>query len=65
MHNYKVTIVPVHGEIKTHVIQGEDGPNFKDMYKLLGCNMIDITGCSVGNKKYELKVDESWRVKNV
>ena len=64
MNNYRVTVVPVHGEIKQHIVQGDDGPNFKDMYKLLGCNMIEITGCRVGGKNYELYIDEEGRFKD-
>ena len=64
MHNYKVTVIPVHGEIKEHLVEGEDGPNFKDMYKLLGCNMIEITGCRVGGKNYEMYIDEEGRFKD-
>jgi len=64
MNNYRVTIVPVHGEIKEHIVQGDDGPNFKDMYKLLGCNMIEITGCRVGGKNYEMYIDEEGRFKD-
>ena len=64
MHNYKVTVIPVHGEIKEHLVEGEDGPNFKDMYRLLGCNMIEITGCRVGGKDYEMYIDEEGRFKD-
>ena len=64
MNNYRVTVVPVHGEIKEHIVQGDDGPNFKDMYKLLGCNMIEITGCRVGGKNYEMYIDEEGRFKD-
>ena len=63
MNQYRVTVIPVHGEIKEHLVDGDDGPNFKDMYRLLGCNMIEITGCRVGGKNYELYIDEEGRFK--
>lgn len=63
MNKYKVTILHTDKEPTDHVVDGSDGPNFKDMYKLMGCNMIEITGARCDNKNYELYIDEEGRFK--
>ena len=63
MNKYRVTLIPVEGDISLHKVEGDDGPNFKDMYKLLSCNTIEITGARKDNLSYDLYIDEEGRLK--
>tara|TARA_E500000318_G_scaffold22454_2_gene22831 strand:- start:53 stop:400 length:348 start_codon:yes stop_codon:yes gene_type:complete len=62
-NKYNVTIIPPTGAITKHIVEGEDGPNFADMYKLLDCNMIEITGARVNGTNYDMYIDEEGRLK--
>ena len=62
-NKYKVTIIPPTGPEENHIIEGEDGPNFKDMYKLMDCNMIEITGARMYGRNFDLYIDEEGRLK--
>nr|BAR17758.1 hypothetical protein [uncultured Mediterranean phage uvMED] len=64
MSKYKVTILHTDKEPTTHVVEGSDGPDFKDMYKLMGCSTIEITGARFNNKNYDLYIDEEGRLKD-
>ena len=64
MNKYRVTLIPVEGDITLHKVEGDDGPNFKDMYKLLSCNTIEITGARKDNLSYDLYIDEEGRFKD-
>ena len=67
MNKFRVTLIPVEGDITLHEVEGTDGPKFDGedgMYKLLGCNMIEITGARQGDKSYDLYIDEDGRLKD-
>jgi len=61
---YEVTLIKENGEITEHIVEGDDGPNFKDMYKLIDCSIIEITGARKDSKNYDLYIDEEGRLKN-
>ena len=64
MNKFRVTLIPVEGDITLHEVEGTDGPKFGHMYKLLGCNMIEITGARQDDKSYDLYIDEDGRLKD-
>ena len=67
MNKFRVTLIPVEGHITFHKVEGTDGPKFDGedgMYKLLGCNMIEITGARQDDKSYDLYIDEDGRLKD-
>ena len=61
---YEVTLIKETGEITEHIVEGDDGPNFKDMYKLIDCSTIEITGARKDSKNYDLYIDEEGRLKH-
>jgi len=64
MNKYEVTLITKDGKQTEHIVEGDDGPNFKDMYKLLDCEMIEISGARKDNKNYDLYFDEEGRLIN-
>ena len=67
MNKFKVKVIRTDGEVIDTIVEGTDGPEFKGdngMYKLLGCDMIEITGARYKDKDYDLYIDEEGRMKD-
>ena len=67
MNKFKVKVFHFNGDVQDVIVEGTDGPEFQGdngMYKLLGCNMIEVTGARYKDKNYDLYIDEEGRFKN-
>ena len=65
MNKFKVKVIRTDGEVIDTIVEGTDGPEFKGdngIYKLLDCNMIEITGARYKDKNYDLYIDEEGRM---
>jgi hypothetical protein len=63
-NKYNVIILPASGGIIAQTVPGDDGPNFEDIKEMLGINIIEITGATMGGKDYDLYFDEEGRLSN-
>ena len=66
MNKFKVIRIDTDGSITNHIVEGTDGPKFNGedgMYKLLNCELIEITGAVKDGKTYDLYLDEEGRYK--
>ena len=67
MNKFKVKVLHFNGDVQDVIVEGTDGPEFQGdngMYKLLGCDLIQITGARYKDKNYDLYIDEEGRFNN-
>ena len=58
---YKYTLLRTDGSAKTYVVNSR--PNFKELYPLIECDLIEIVGCLKDKKNKTMLIDEEGRFK--